>query len=90
VQFSCVDEVEYLQHHKDIEDNCEMPRIVASCLKCVFVIFITVQEEKPTAADRATHHAVPPSVLGVAQVGLHQIQVGSILGNESFTHKDQD
>lgn len=89
MQFSSVDEVEDLHHHKSIEDEGEMARICSEFQKDRFIVSSTRDGKETATPDSASHHSVRPLVLRMggkdsAVEGIH------ILRNEGFATEDKD
>jgi hypothetical protein len=65
LQFSSIEEVEHLQHHKCIENDGKMSRIVVSSIESSLVIDVSIDVEKPAAANVSSDDSIPPFVLRV-------------------------
>ena len=91
MEFASVEEVEDLHHHKHVEDNGEVTRVVVSFLEGRSVVLLAVDEVEPTTADVAADNAVLPLELGVLIVGVlrvgHEVVAVHVLGYELLPHK---
>jgi hypothetical protein len=63
MQFSGVDEVEDLHHHKSVEDESEMTGIGPSFQKYSFVIAVASYSIEAAAADSSPDHSIGPLIL---------------------------
>jgi len=88
MEFSSVDEIEYLHHHKCIEDEGKMPWILSSGFKDFLIILISGNLIETPASNKSSDDSIMPLVFRMSSKNRIIISI-YILRNYLFSGKDE-
>ena len=89
MDFACVDEIENLHEYKDVENEGEMARIIASCVKGCEIIVRSIDIVKSAAADSASYYTVVPFVLWMVLIYELVVEGVHLFRNKPFSIKNK-